>query len=99
MRAGIVAMSQAKAQPKRGMAAVAAPPPIVPAAAQPAPSAAPVSRDSQIAQIEAALAVDDRLKQGGLGGIGMRAIQERALPLGMAERRDLERKLASLRGN
>ena len=99
VRAGIVAMSQAKAQPKRGMAAVAAPPPIVPAAEPPAPAAAPVSRENQIAQIEAALAVDDRIKQGGLGGIAMRAIQERAMPLGMVERKDLERKLASLRGN
>lgn len=55
------------------------------------------STADEIADIESRLATDDRIKDGGLGGIGGRAIREGAFPMGIGERRDLERRLEELK--
>lgn len=55
------------------------------------PGRAPLTAD----QIRQRLAVDDRIKASSGGSVG-RAIKERALPLGIAERREMERRLAQL---
>lgn len=52
----------------------------------------------RIAEIEAKLKADDDLKAPGTGGILGRAMKARLLPLGMAERRTLERELQRLKG-
>lgn len=62
-------------------------------------AAAPSKKSSteRAKEIEAQLAVDTKIKEGGLFGIGGRAISERAVPLGIGARRDLERELEKLR--
>jgi hypothetical protein len=67
-------------------------------AAAPAPAAGLPTRSSagRVEELRAALAKDDRIKSGGLAGMGGRAIQEGALPMGLAERRSAEEELARL---
>ena len=75
--------------------------PAAPRTQAPAPQAAPAPRFDPAArarEIQAALAVDDSIKSGGLSGMGGRAIQAGTLPLGMGARRDLELELRQLTG-
>lgn len=77
-------------------AVAAAPAGPAPVPAQVDPQRAAADRNAAIAQIQQQLAVDDRIKQGGLGGIGARALKEGRMPLGIAARRELEERLAAL---
>jgi DNA-binding TFAR19-related protein (PDSD5 family) len=66
---------------------------------QAAPQQDPVAvRQQKIAEIQAAITRDNALKEGGISGIGARMIQQRAMPLGLAERRSLEQQLQALSG-
>lgn len=70
-------------------------------AAAPAPAKAPAPAPKpdpaqRIAEIQRLLKRDDDLKEGGIGGIGARMIRMRAMPLAIAERRQLEQELAQL---
>lgn len=64
-----------------------------PPASQPAQKMDPVAR---AAAIREQLAIDDRIKEGGIGGLGGRAIREGALPMGVGQRKSLEEELARL---
>lgn len=71
-----------------------------PAAEKPAAQKQETAKKStaeRIAEIEARLKSDDELKSGGTGGIGLRAIQSKTIPLGLIERKRLEQELARLR--
>jgi hypothetical protein len=76
-------------------ASMAAAAPLVAAAAPAAPDPATI-RQQRIQEITRQLATDDTIKSGGLGGMGMRAVQAGALPLGIGGRRALEEELANL---
>lgn len=79
-------------------AAVPAPAP-KPAAAAPAPQADPAAqRQARVAEIRSALQRDDQVKQGGFGGMGLRALQSGTAPLSLGERNSLERELNQLLG-
>ncbi len=55
------------------------------------------SKQETLARLEAKLKADDELKAPGSGGILGRAIRAKRMPLGIAERRTLERRIEKLR--
>jgi len=54
-------------------------------------------RAARIAEIRQALAVDDDIKSSWTG-MGLRAVSNRAFPMGMGTRFEMERELARLTG-
>lgn len=65
--------------------------------AAPEPQAKAADPAARAAEIKRALAVDDDIKSG-VGGSATRMLRSGALPMGMAQRRDLEADLAKLTG-
>lgn len=87
------------ATPKQAQAAPAAPVDVPSLTAAPAVApAAPTqqAKQARALQIQQALAADDELKQGGVFGMGGRALRAGRLPMGMGARRDLELELQQL---
>lgn len=60
---------------------------------QVAPRDASADLQMRVTQLYERLALDDRIKEGGLAGIAGRAIREGTAPLGIGGRRELERQL------
>lgn len=93
-RNGFVRKEDAAGAPKQERKEVASPT-IKPRQGTAQPAAKTI--DEQISELENRLVTDDRIKEGGFGGIGGRAIRERAFPMGIGERRDVERRLEELK--
>lgn len=65
--------------------------------AQPAPTPTQVTPTvSRADEISAALKADDEIKAGGILGMGGRSVRAGRLPMGIGERRDMERELEKL---
>lgn len=106
-RAELLRTLQAPTEPATGHKPAPAPraaapsPAPAPAPRAAAPTAAPSatagpSPQQRTEEIRQRLEVDDRIKKPGMEGMLGRSMRERAVPLGMAERLDMERELARL---
>jgi len=73
------------------------PKPVKKVAAQKPVKTPKATKRETLSRLEAKLKADIDLKKGGSGGIGLRAIKAKRFPLGMAERKTLERRIKRLR--
>ena len=62
-------------------------------------AAKPEQKGGRLAELQKRIATDDAIKSGGFGGMGARAIQSRAFPMGLGERRSVEEEINRLMGN